>query len=101
MGHFDLGPRMSHPVSQLWISCKDYLTNLHNERGQERHGNYFNGFSERNLIVFRAIWSFWNKNGMVPLHVESALRFFINFTQKRDQKVHEIFFSCFLKKNLF
>ena len=95
MGHFDLGPRMSHPVSQLWISCKDYLTILHNERGQERHGNYFNGFSERNLIVFRAIWSFWNKNGMVPLHVESALRFFINFTQKRDQKVHEIFFSFF------
>ena len=101
MGHFDLGPRMSHPVSQLWISCKDYLTILHNERGQERHGNYSNGFSERNLIVFRAIWSFWNKNGMVPLHVESALRFFINFIQKRDQKVHEIFFSCFLKKNLF
>ena len=101
MGHFDLGSRMSPPVSKLWISCIDCFTILHNERSQDRHGNYINGFSERNLIVFRAIWSFWNKNGMVPLHVESALRFFINFTQKRDQKVHEIFFSCFLKKNLF
>ena len=65
MGHFDLGSRMSHSVSQLWVRCKDFFTILHNERGQERHGNYINGFSERNLIVFRAIWSFWNKNGMV------------------------------------
>ena len=64
MCNFDLGPRMSHPVSQLWINCKDCFTGLHNERGQERHGNYINGFSERNLIVFKAIWSFWNKNGM-------------------------------------
>ena len=65
MGHFDLGSRILHPVSQLWISCKDYFTILHNEMGQESYGNYINGFSERNLIVFRAIWSFWNKNGMV------------------------------------
>ena len=64
MGHFDLGSRMSHPVSKLGISCKDCFTILHNERGQDRHGNYINGFSERNLIVFRANCSFWNKNSM-------------------------------------
>ena len=31
------------------------------------------------------------------------LRFFIDFTQKkkRDQDVHQKFFSCFLRKNLF
>ena len=45
-----LGPRMVRPTSQLWIYCKDCFTILHNERGQERHGNYINGFSERNLI---------------------------------------------------
>ena len=48
MGH--LGPRMSHPALQLWICCKDCFTILHNEKYQERHGNYINGFSERNLI---------------------------------------------------
>ena len=48
MGH--LGPRMSHPALQLWIGCKDCFTILHNEKDQERHGNYINGFSERNLI---------------------------------------------------
>ena len=65
MGHFDLARKMLHPASQFWVSCKDCFTILHNERGQERHRNYINGFYERNLNVFRAIWSFWNKNGMV------------------------------------
>ena len=99
MGH--LRPRMSHPASQLWISCKDYFTILHNERGQERHGNYINGFSERNLIVFRAIWSFWNKNGMVSssLWICSQI-FLLILLNKRDQEVHENFISCFLRKNL-
>ena len=90
---------MSHPASQLWISCKDYFTILHNERGQERHGNYINGFSERNLIVFRAIWSFWNKNGMVSssLWICSQI-FLLILLNKRD--LHENFNSCFLRKNL-
>ena len=100
MGH--LRPRMSHPASQLWISCKDYFTILHNERGQERHGNYINGFSERNLIVFKAIWSFWNKNGMASssLWICSQV-FLLILLKKRDQELHENFFSGFLRKNLF
>ena len=36
--------------SQLWICRKNYFTTLHNERGQERHENYINGFSEENHI---------------------------------------------------
>ena len=59
MGHLE--PRMSIPASQLWIRCKDCFTILHNETGQERHGNYINGFSERNLIqsnliILEQIW---------------------------------------------
>ena len=102
MGHFDLGPRMSHPASQLWISCNDCFTILHNERDQERHGNYINDFSERNLIVFRAIWSFWNENGMVSssLWICSQV-FLLVLLKKRNQEVHEISFSCFLRKNFF
>ena len=38
------------PATQLWIHCKDCFTILRNKRGQDRHGNYINGFSERNLI---------------------------------------------------
>ena len=85
MGHFDLGPRMSHPVSKLRIRCKDCFTILHNERGQKRHGNYINGFSERKLIVFSAIWSFWNKNGaLFTLNLLSG--FFYLFYSKRGTK---------------
>ena len=59
MGH--LGPRMSHSVLRQDVrshnsglfhnDCKDCFIILHNERGQERHGNGINGFSERNLIL--------------------------------------------------
>ena len=59
MGH--LGRRKSHPASQLWIYCKDCFTISHNEKDQERHGNYINDFSERNLIqtylvIFEQNW---------------------------------------------
>ena len=50
MGH--LGPRMSHPASQLWIRCKDYFTFVYSEGDQERHANYTNGFSEKNQWFF-------------------------------------------------
>ena len=59
-----LGPRMSHPVSQLWICYKDCFTILRNERGEERYGNLM-GFQKE--ILFRAIWSFWNKNGTASI----------------------------------
>ena len=49
LGQMDhLGLQMS---SQLWIHCQDCFKILHNERGQERHGNFINGFSEKNLIL--------------------------------------------------
>ena len=50
MGNIRL--RMSHPASQLCmcICCKNCSTIFHNERGQEGHGIYMNGFSERSLI---------------------------------------------------
>ena len=70
-----LVPRMSHTASQLWIRCKDYFTILHNERGQERHGSYINGFSEGNLI----------QSNLVILEqkwdVNLLSGFLINFTQ--------------------
>ena len=31
---------------QLWIHFKDCFAMSHNKRGEERHGNYINGFSE-------------------------------------------------------
>ena len=76
MGHFDLVPRMSHPVSQLWVSCKDCYTVLHNERGQERHGNYINGFLKEILLYLGQFGHFGTKMVWCPLHFESALRFF-------------------------
>ena len=53
-------------------------------------------------ILFRAIWSFWNKNGMVSssLWIWSQV-FLLILLKKRNQEVHEIFFSCFLRKNFF
>ena len=78
MGH--LGPRMSHPVSQLGIRCKDCFTILHNERDQGRHGNYINVFSERNLIQSNLVILEQKWYGVLfTLNLLSD--FFINFAQ--------------------
>ena len=86
-------------ISQLWISCKDCFTILHNERGQERHGNYINGFFERNLIVFRAIWLFWNKNGMMSSSLWICPQVFILI--KGTKKYMKIFLVVFWEKISF
>ena len=48
MGHF--GPKNGMP-SKLWIHSKDFFKILHNERDQEVHGTYINGFPEKILIL--------------------------------------------------
>ena len=69
-----LGSRMSHLASQLWISCKDYLTILHNEKGKRD--------MKIILMVFRKksysekFGHFGTKMVWCPLHFESALSFF-------------------------
>ena len=102
MDHFDLRPIIPHSVWQLWISCKDCFTILHNERGQERHANYFNSFSERNIIVFRAIRSFGTKMVCALFTLILLSGFFINFTQEKGTKEYvKVFSVFFLRKNLF
>ena len=40
---------------------------LHNEKGQEVHDNYINGFSEK--IIFGAIGPFWLQNDMPEFQI--------------------------------
>ena len=94
-----LGPRTSHPASQLWIRCSDSFTILHNERGQKRHGNYINGFFKRNLVhsnlvILKKKWC----GVLITLNLLSGI--FLFFYNKRDQEVHENFIGYFLRKNL-
>ena len=35
----------------LWIHSKDFFEILHNERDQEVHENYINGFSGKKVIL--------------------------------------------------
>ena len=42
-----LGLKMVCPHN---FRSKDFFEILHNERGQEVHGNYINGFSEKKII---------------------------------------------------
>ena len=51
-------------------------------------------------ILFRAIWSFWNKNGMTFSQLWICYQgvFKLILHNKRDQEVHENFISCFLRK---
>ena len=59
-------------------------------------------FLKEIFLYSMQIGHFGTKMVWCPLHFESALRFFINFTQKkRDQEVHEIFLVVFLRKTLF
>ena len=57
------------------ICCKDCFIILHNERGQDRHGNYIYSFFWKK-ILFNAVLSFWPKKGTSPQLFESALRSF-------------------------
>ena len=75
-----LGSRMSHPASQFWIRCKDCFTILHNERVQERHGNYINGFSERSLIQCNRVILEQKWDGVL-LTLNLLSGFFNNFVQ--------------------
>ena len=93
-----LGSAMSHPASYLWIRCKDCFTILHNERGQERHGNYINGFPERNLIQINLVILEQKLRGaLLTLNLLSG--FFINFTQQKVPR-GTLKFYLFLEKNL-
>ena len=44
-----LGIKMVHPHN-FGSTLKSFFLILHNEKGQEIHGNYINGFSEKILI---------------------------------------------------
>ena len=92
---------MSHPASQLWISSKDCFTILHNQRAQERHGNYINGFSKRNLSLLKSNLVILEQKwyGVFFTWICSQV-FLLILLNKRDREVHENFISCFLRKNL-
>ena len=83
--------------AQLWICCKDRFTIFHNERGQERHGNYINGFSEKNLFQGNLIILAQKWYVLITLGLLSV--FFKILHSKRSQEVRENFISCFSRKN--
>ena len=88
IGHFDLGPRLSHPVSQLWISCKNCFTILHNERSMV--------FLKETLLYSEQFGHFGTKMVCCLLHFESTLRFFYWFYSKnRTKRYMKLFLVVF------
>ena len=57
------GRKAMYAHNNGWIHSKEFFKSLHNQRSQKLHQNHINGFSEKNS--FRAIVSFWSKNGML------------------------------------
>ena len=60
--------------SQLWIRRQDCFTILHNVRGQERHGNYINGFCEQKSDSVQ--FGHFGPKMVCPHNFGSALSFF-------------------------
>ena len=83
--------------SQLQISCKNCVTMLHNKRGKERHGNYINGFSVKNLIWGNLI--ILGQKWCIVITLDLLQVFFLTLYNERGQEVHENFISCFSRKN--
>ena len=83
--------------SQLCIRCKDCSTILHSEKCQERQGNSFNGFSERNvsqsnLLILEQKWHGF----LIILDLLSGflLILMIKIKVRRGTwKFHELFFE--------
>ena len=67
--------------SQLWISCQDCFTILYSERGQDIHGNYIDGFSEKSLIPGSFIILVQKWYVLMTLDLLSGFFFFFNFAQ--------------------
>ena len=65
--------------SQLWISCKDRFTILHNEMSLERHGNYFMGFSEKKS--YSGQFGHFGPIMVRSYNFGSTLRLFFNIVQ--------------------
>ena len=84
--------------SQLWICRQDCFTILHNERGQERHGNYINGFSEKNIILGNLIILAQKWYMLITLDLLSVV--FLILHNKRGQELHQNCISCFSSKSL-
>ena len=85
--------------SRFWICCKDCVTMLPNEKGKERHRNYINGFSEKdliwgNLVILAQKWC-------ILITLDLLQVFFKILLNERGQEVFENFISCFSKKVLF
>ena len=70
--------------SQLMIRCKDYFKTLHYERGQERHGNCINGFSEKKTYLGQ--FGHIGPKMVRPHHFGSTLSFFFNFPQNKGPR---------------
>ena len=83
--------------SQFWIRSKDCFIILHNESGLDRHGNYVNGISEKNLIQNNLVILAQKWYILITLDLLSS---FLILHNKRGLEVHKYFISCFLRKNL-
>ena len=60
MGYFG---HKNSTCSKLWIHSNDFFEILHNEKGEEEYGTYFNGFPEKKFSI-RANGLFWPENDM-------------------------------------
>ena len=80
------------------IHSKEFFEILHNERGQEVHGNYINNFSEENLILDK--WAILDLKMVRPDNSESILRMFLKFCLVKGSKRHMDLHNCFCKKDL-
>ena len=69
---------------------------MENERRQERHGNYFNGFSEKKS--YSGQFGYFGPKIVCSYNFGSALKIFSILHNKRGQEVHENFIKCFLRK---
>ena len=54
MGYFG---HKNSTCSKPWIHSKDFFEILHNEKGEEEYGTYFNGFPEEKKNLNQGKWT--------------------------------------------
>ena len=75
---------------RLWIHYKDCITILHNERGQEKHGNYIRD----NFVILAQKWY-----ALISLDLLSGI--FLILYNKRCQEIQSFLLVVFREKILF
>ena len=83
MGYFG---HKNSTCSKPWIHSKDFFEILHNEKGEEEYGTYFNGFPEKKKKSQSGQMDYFDLKMTCSHNSGSTLKIFLKFCKMKGVK---------------